>query len=363
MSEPPLASALVLAALLAGPAALATQSGPPVGEVEELINEANRLRYSGDDQGALPLLVRAYQIDPKPRTAVQLGLVETALGRWADADRHLTEGLKAGGDPFIQKNRDVIVESLRNAKLKVGSLEINGDPPGAEVLVNGVPVGTLPLSTPVRVNAGTADVEVRATGFQAHARSVAVPAQHLQSIVIRLAPLVVATGQGAGGGVPEPVGGPDPAGTDLLEREAAARPERSRAAWWWIRMGATAAALGSAALGAYGFLSHEQKVGAFRDKTDPANRPRCFERGNAVVDADGKPAGSDCVALRSEYEQARTVTMAGAVGAGVSSALAIVLWIVRPDDPPTRAAVGASPRGLSVAVGSAGVQTAYRFAF
>jgi hypothetical protein len=322
------------AAVLLWTSVLAARAVGAPDEVDGLIGRANALRQNGNDQGALPLLQRAYQLRPEPRTAVHLGLVESALGRWADADRHLTEGLGGAEDAWIKKNRATIVEAARNAKQKVGSLEIKGEPPGAEVLVNGTTVGTFPLAAPVVVNAGTADVEVRANGFRSQARSVTVLPQVLQPVVIRLDP----QGSGApiagtvpGGGRAPGLAGP--IGNDLLQHEQPPPADGGgRRPWWWLRMGATAAVAASAAVGAYGFLQYRHKLEAFRGKTDASNRPRCFESGNAVVDAGGRPAASDCITLRSQYRTARTVAMAGLIGAGVTSALAIALWVVRPGE-------------------------------
>ena len=70
-----------------------------------LIAKGNALRMAGDDVGSLPLLPQqAYQINPGPRTAVHLGMAEYAVGRWADADLHLTEALKSRDDPWVKKN-------------------------------------------------------------------------------------------------------------------------------------------------------------------------------------------------------------------------------------------------------------------
>ena len=80
VSHRPLARALATLVCLAAAAAPAAAAGPD--DAEALIKQGNDLRRSGDDQGALPLLARAYQAQPGPRTAVQLGLVEEALGRW-----------------------------------------------------------------------------------------------------------------------------------------------------------------------------------------------------------------------------------------------------------------------------------------
>src|SRR5437868_6723538 len=182
VSHRPLARALATLVCLAAAAAPAAAAGPD--DAEALIKQGNDLRRSGDDQGALPLLARAYQAQPGPRTAVQLGLVEEALGRWGDADEHLTIGLRAGGDAWIARNRKTIEAALRVVKPHVGRIEITGEPAGAEVLVGGRRVGTVPLAAPVRVSEGSIDVELRAPGYRHGFRTLTVRGGQYQPVVI-----------------------------------------------------------------------------------------------------------------------------------------------------------------------------------
>src|SRR5689334_12741785 len=79
-------------AILASGVALAAT---PAEQAQELMQRANTLRRAGDDEGALPILQKAYELYRSPRTSAQLGIVESALGRWVDVDDHLTYALKA----------------------------------------------------------------------------------------------------------------------------------------------------------------------------------------------------------------------------------------------------------------------------
>jgi tetratricopeptide (TPR) repeat protein len=220
---------------------LAAGSAPTEAETkraDELIAQGNDLRRRGDNQGALELYQQAHEIAATPRTAAQLGLAEQAAGRWADADGHLTMALRETRDPWVNKNRKILAESLGNVRLRVGRLEIVGDPEGAEVLVNGRVVGTLPLKMPTAVNAGTNDVEVRAQGYASEKRSVHAPAQQVQGVVFRLMRN------------PPPSVGAEPAALDGPVRlEARNEPDLEKKegskVWLWaaIGVGAIAAAV------------------------------------------------------------------------------------------------------------------------
>ena len=242
----------VLAALLAlvpllspGPATAA-----PRDEAERLIEQGNALRKAGDDEGALPVLQKAYQVSPGPRTAAQLGMVEWALLRWVEADDHLTEALKGSdNDPWLRKHRSDLELSLAKVKKQVSRIEITGEPEGAEALVNGRSVGRVPLTSAVRVPAGSVDVELRAPGYKPLLRTLVVTGGQYQPVVLRLEREV--GGPTASGGT---------AGQVEAERDEDAAPDRP-GSWrkWTVATAVAGAAIG-VGVGAYGALRHDSKV-------------------------------------------------------------------------------------------------------
>ncbi len=143
---------------------------------DALIRRGVELRKRGDDRAAMQEFERAYRLARSPRAAAQLGFAEQALAMWPQADTHVSESLRAKDDPWINKNRAVIEESLRTIRAHVGRIEISGGRPGAAVAVNGQRVGTMPLAEPVAVSAGAVDIEVRAAGHQPAVKTVNVAA-------------------------------------------------------------------------------------------------------------------------------------------------------------------------------------------
>jgi hypothetical protein len=104
-----------------------------------------------------------------------MGLAEIALGRWADAASHLEEGLAAAAtDPWIQKNDKVLRESLDRVLDQFGTLQVIGSPSGAEVVVEGRLLGTVPMNQPARVRVGDCKFEVRAPGYASVTRAVTI---------------------------------------------------------------------------------------------------------------------------------------------------------------------------------------------
>jgi hypothetical protein len=333
----------------------------PTEEADALIARGNDLRRAGDDLGAIPLLQQAYRVNPGPRTAAHLGMAEFAVGRWAESDLHLTEALKSPNDPWVKKNLNQIIDSLRTAKGHVSRVEITGDPAGAEVLVNGRPVGRLPLAQPIAVSAGSVDIELRAPGYQPGFRTVTLTGGQYQPVVIRLSREGQAAGTGASADrAARPPGSSTDSGTGNFGPGGPAgelagdEDETSRPAWRPITIGV---AIGGAALGlglgGYGFWQYHRHTTAF-------NKRQCFEtRSGGTIKPDGSTDPA-CVTSMSGYRNARTLQIAGFAAAGALATTALLVYLIAPDGSSTSArspsasslacAPAPSPGGLACAL-------------
>ena len=286
----------------------------PAEEAEALVRQGNQLRSAGDDQSALPLFEKAVAVHPSPRTWAQLGLVEKALGRWAEADRHLTDALRGGNqDPWIQKNLAVLEKTLAEVKRQVARIEITGEPVGADVLVNGRLVGKVPLPQPVRVNAGTVDIELRAPGYKPTLRTVAVVGLQYQPVVIRLER--EGTSDSA---APPPAGmGPLSLGSDA---GGAAQPWRP-----WAIGGALAGSAVGIGVGVLGALQHDQKV------TDFNKRPCAEALDGAIVNKTTGMKDQTCANLHASYKNAKTMAIVGFTAGAALGVTALILYLTTPD--------------------------------
>ena len=112
--------------------------------------------------------------------------------RWACGRRRRRtsrEALRAHGrslDPQEPRRRSRR-RSRRSAR-HVGRVEIVGGEPGAQVTVNGQPVGLLPLADAVPVSAGPVEIEVRAAGFAPAVKTVNVAAGEYARVPFTLRP-------------------------------------------------------------------------------------------------------------------------------------------------------------------------------
>ncbi len=153
--------------------AIVSRSAPvraDAAEVEALIAKGNELRRAGTPGPALPYFQKAYELARTPRTTGQLGLAELAAGYPVEAETHLSAALASPNDPSIVKYRQILADALSMARSQLGELTIQGNPPGADVIVNGHSVGTLPLPLPIKLPARNTEIVVRAPGYSDAAR-------------------------------------------------------------------------------------------------------------------------------------------------------------------------------------------------
>ncbi len=330
--------------------AVASLSASPAraGEsAEHLIKKGLELRKRGDDLGALPLFEEAYRLSPTPRAAAQRAFCAQALGRWTQVEADLTEALKSPDDAWVKKNRAAIDESLRVAKTKVAVIEVVGDPPGSEVLVNGKVVGQLPLSGPVRIEAGEIDVELRAAGHRPASKSLRVDGGQYQRVVVH-AEADVATPPAPAptpAAVPAPAPGspnvsvyftqpaPGAAGATVTSRPA--EPVSGwRAAPKWVSWGLGAVSLG---VGVYGIARYRSLLADFD------NDCAFDQNGDVYVPAGSTRTQASCEGLPPDYRSARTLGIIGLAGAGALAVTGLVFYIAEPRSGDGRSALSCTP--------------------
>jgi tetratricopeptide (TPR) repeat protein len=171
----------VLMAALCRPVHAQAADPAAAAEAERLIQQGVKLREQGQDAGALLLFERAYQLAPTPRALTQRALAEQALGSWVQAEAHLKEALAAPPDAWIGQYRDTLDRSLATIGDHLGTLQVNGGLPGAELRIDGQLVGTLPLSAPLRVVVGRSLLEVKLAGHYPVRREIAVKAASIST--------------------------------------------------------------------------------------------------------------------------------------------------------------------------------------
>jgi PEGA domain-containing protein len=317
---------LLLAALLLAFAGRANAGSE--AESEALIRQALQWRAQNKPDRALPLLEQAYRTARTPRTAAHLGLVQLELGNFAAAERYLTEGLASPDHPWITKNRNTLEQQLANARTNIGELAVAGSPAGAEIWVNGSRVGQLPLATPLRLNQGRTEVQVRAPGHLTATETVTIAAgkREQRTFALAVEPGVARTPAYAGAVEPPPFVPSSPAATPapaVTVEATPADPESRRRT-----MRTAAWVTGGAAVGALLFGTIEAfKVGSARDAFN--------NHMGTIGGISGKDCGTGfleqspaCKPLKDDYDRAHTLTIVGFAAAGALAAGASVLYLL-----------------------------------
>jgi hypothetical protein len=222
-------------------------------DVESLLKRSNELRRAGRDRDALAELEKAAKIERSARVVAQLALAEQALGLWVKAEADMKEALAGGHDAWIRKNHASLEQALQLIGKHLGTLDLWGEPAGAEVLVEEQTAGTLPLPQPLRVPEGEVSVTVRAPGFTTARRAFQITAGEYRREHLTLhaaAPAVPPAldlpraggeaNRGADASLVTGAGQPGPA-------PEGARPIYAR--WWfWVGIGVVVAGATAAAL-------------------------------------------------------------------------------------------------------------------
>jgi hypothetical protein len=224
------AIALTAACLIVFALGTARAADPTAGE---LITRGLELRRQSKPEQALEMFQRAHAISPSQRTLGQMGLVETSLEHWMDAETHLMAAAATSGDPWVRKNRAFLDQALVVCRGHIGELVVTG-PDGTDVAVDGKHVGTLPAIPPVRLVEGNAVVTANSGGFMDFSKTVAIAGGAKTSLAIVLDPVDKRPAIALSAPAPLP---PPPA-------PSLAAPEPSRSGW------KTATGVGMVAAGA-----------------------------------------------------------------------------------------------------------------
>lgn len=175
-----------LVALLLGTSAQADSRS----EARALLREGNRLLEKGEYAGALELYQAAYARFPSPKILLNLGTVLRQLNREAEAleayEKFLSEPTT---DRRAKSDVENIVATLRAAVRPVLQLQV--DPAGARVFIDGSAVGEAPIDRPL--DAGSHILRVEKEGFLPTSATVTLKLGEKQVVSLRLAPNPPAT--------------------------------------------------------------------------------------------------------------------------------------------------------------------------
>ncbi len=340
-------------------AAGAAGAGGRAAPDEELNDQGVELRRKGEDKAALDVFQKAYDLTHSPRATAQLGLAYQALGRWELAGPLLDKALQSPGDPWIKKYTRPLQEAHGVIKQHLARIELTGEPDGAEVIVNGVAAGRLPLPAPLTVSVGTVDLQVRAAGFRDDIRKVTVTPYQYEHLFVRLdrlpeavattpppvAKVVVAAADE--GPTKVEVATPPPAGG---ARESEVSP---RAIAKWSALGLAVAGLGT---GVTASIIHSQKLTDFSN----ADGGQCSNNNGKAVDMTTGAAVRACQPALDAIGRTHTWQIIGFAAAGAFAVTWLVLQLTEPAAP-SKATATAAAWSCAPSLVRPGAECALRF--
>jgi hypothetical protein len=218
-----------------------SSSQPPssVGSTEEASQHFQRaveLYRERAFDAALVEFNRAYELAPDYRLKYNIGQVQLELGDFVAAVDAFTQYLAEGGSGVSESRTAEVKAEISRIEGRIAKLNVIANVDGAELLVDGDPVGVLPIAA-VRVNSGIRRVTVQKQGFESQEQRLPVTGGEEKTLTITLKRL--ATGA---------VGPTTPLGDEAAQGRKPAPPAQTESApnpWFWISLGTTAVAAGA----------------------------------------------------------------------------------------------------------------------
>lgn len=340
----PIAAVMLLLAVAPRPAL-----AQPHEDLEALHRRGLALREAGRAAEALAVFQQAHAMSPEPRSLVRMALAEAELGRWVDADTHLTQALEARGDRFVRAHLRDLEAELASVHGHIGWLEVQSNTPGLAVSLNGAdPVAV--THTPMRVVEGALNIELRAPSCRSIRRALTVAPGATEHVILELdcAPTPAAPTPGATTPDAPPAVTPTPVAVTPsrpVERPAApVRPPRaaSPGPWRtvaWVSAGGAVALLG---IGVAALVVGGDAASQWNDDS------RC------LVGASSR--GETCADQQSTLDTMRPLAIGGLVAGSLAAATSVVMFVVSARAPASTATGWACAPWLHAAGASCGAR-------
>jgi hypothetical protein len=123
---------------------------------------------------ALVELTRAYELNPSFRIMYNIAQARVAMRDYAGAVESFQRYLREGAGQVPNDRVAAVRAQLSELQQRVGSLTVETDVAGSEVLIDDAVVGSAPLDAPLIVNAGVRRVTVRHPDYAARSERVSV---------------------------------------------------------------------------------------------------------------------------------------------------------------------------------------------
>jgi tetratricopeptide (TPR) repeat protein len=123
---------------------------------------------------ALAEFSRAYELLPSHRILFNLAQIQAQRQEYVEALDLFTRYLTEGAGKLPDERVAAVQKEIGELRRRVAELRVESNVEGATLLVNEVPAAQLPLTAPVRVNAGILRLRIEKVGYRSVSRRVTV---------------------------------------------------------------------------------------------------------------------------------------------------------------------------------------------
>jgi hypothetical protein len=185
-------SCCALALLMTTRAALA-QERTDASEAARHFDRGYLLAQQGSLETAIAEFKQAYALSPHPSVLYNLGQAYAASGRAVEAVQTLRKYLEQADPKLDLERRAQALALIDYQGQRIGTLKLEVEPAGAEITLDGEPLGRAPLSSPIQLTAGSHGLTVAHAGYTPRSVRVEIVGKASTATELRLEPSGVAT--------------------------------------------------------------------------------------------------------------------------------------------------------------------------
>jgi len=171
------------------PEASGAPTDPAVEQARTHFQQGAALYKEGNFDAALAEFTRAMELAPNYRILYNIGQVHVERHDYVAARLALEEYLRLGKDEISAERREQVERDVANLATRISQLRVSTNVEGAELSVDGVRIGTLPLSAPLFVSAGMRRLIVSKRGYSTVERVISVAGGDESEIAVQLEPI------------------------------------------------------------------------------------------------------------------------------------------------------------------------------
>ncbi len=186
-------SCWALALLLSFQGVAQAQERKDASEAARHFDRGYLLAQQGSLEAAIAEFKQAYALSPHPSVLYNLGQAYAASGRAVEAVQTLRKYLEQA-DPKLDAQRYAQATALVDYQgQRIGTLKLEIEPAGAELTLDGEPLGKAPLLVPLQLSAGSHGLTVAHAGYIPRSVRVEIVGKTGTATALRLEPSGAAT--------------------------------------------------------------------------------------------------------------------------------------------------------------------------